>query len=70
MARPAGFEPATFGSGGRDGSAIPEHFPRLALGEALSPDREWKRLARRLGNGAGGYDPREAFAQLVTKIRG
>jgi hypothetical protein len=33
-------------------------------------DREWKRLARRLGNGAGGYDPREAFAQLVTKIRG
>jgi hypothetical protein len=33
-------------------------------------ESEWKRLARRLGNGAGGYDPREAFAQLVTKIRG
>jgi hypothetical protein len=44
------------------------------FGHAWTPEsiaeREWKRLARRLGNGAGGYDPREAFAQLVTKIRG
>ena len=49
---------------------VPVRRPRLATVEALSPEREWKRLARRLGNGAGGYDPREAWRELVTRVRG